>query len=517
MFRLNHSCLALLPLALACGTDVGGSPSLPGAGTGGSTAGAGGSDAGAAGRTGGQPEGGTSGASGSAGEGPAGDGGNAGIAGDGGTGGDTGGSAGAAGTAGTTGGTAGSAGVGGGTAGAPTELVVEEWGSPETELVHDIVVGDAGAVIVVGNTYGDMPQAGTGSSDSDIFVSRRNRGGVGNWTQQLDGGSNASATGAVGGSDGKIYVTGYASALSPGDSIIHGPFLSRWNWDGELEKTWRWGSDRADEAWGIARDGSILYAVGYTHGELGPSGKHGGRDGFLTKLDEQTGSPIWSRQWGDDSGQSDDLWTRAWAVAVDGAGGIYVVGETEAELEAGEFAGSRDAFLVKYNADGVLQWLRQWGSGGNDGAMSVAVDVSGDVWVVGYAYGPLGRIGAGSAMIAKFSPDGDELWIEQWGATWANDVLLTPDGRALVSGQAGDVDGEIEAGKGDIFLSFWTETAESRTRTTRLLGTDLGDYPQAIELDGAGTILVAGETRGAFPGFSMKGQSDAFLLRVPPN
>ena len=505
MFRLNYSCLALLPLAFACGTDVGGSPSLPEGGAGGSAAGAGGSDAGTAGETGGQPEGGTSGASGSAGEG-----GTAGVAGDGGSGGDTGGFAGAGGTAGTTGGNAGT----GGAAGAPTELVVEQWGTSEVDVVNALVAGGAGSVIAVGKTRGAM--VGPGSDTADIFVARRNPDGVNNWTRQIDGGYDDAATAAVLGADGKIYVTGHASALNAGDPIVKNPFLSRWNWNGDLEQTWRWGSDAADEAWGLAQGDGFFYVAGSTIGDIGPSGRHGGRDGFVTKLNA-SGSPIWSRQWGEGSGKTDDPWTMAWDVAVDADGSVYVTGETHAELEPDRHAGDRDAFLVKYDADGTLEWIRQWGSPRPDGGTSVAVDSAGDIWVAGYAFGPLGRDGAGSAMLGKFSPDGGELWIEQWGATWADDIFFMPDGRTLVSGQAGDVDDATEKGNGDAFLSYWTEEdTTERSRTTHLFGTAGTEIPNALDVDDAGTIYVAGQTTGSFPGFTMQGQSDAFLLRIPP-
>ena len=120
-------------------------------------------------------------------------------------------------------------------------------------------------------------------------------------------------------------------------------------------------------------------------------------------------------------------------------------------------------------------------------------------------------------MLGKFSPDGGELWIEQWGATWADDISFMPDGRTLVSGQAGDVDDATEKGNGDAFLSYWTEEdTTERSRTTHLFGTAGTEIPNALDVDDAGTIYVAGQTTGSFPGFTMQGQSDAFLLRIPP-
>lgn len=68
-----------------------------------------------------------------------------------------------------------------------------------------------------------------------------------------------------------------------------------------------------------------------------------------------------------------------------------------------------DAFVRAYAADGGRRWTRQFGSRGNDSAFGVAVDLEGNLYVVGYA---LGRLpgeryrGNGDAFIRKISHPG---------------------------------------------------------------------------------------------------------------
>jgi hypothetical protein len=79
-------------------------------------------------------------------------------------------------------------------------------------------------------------------------------------------------------------------------------------------------------------------------------------------------------------------------VAVDSSGNIYVVGNlgsASATFGSETFtnADGGDAYIVKLNPAGVLQWAKQLKSDGVDIAHSVAVDSAGDVYVSGAFHG----------------------------------------------------------------------------------------------------------------------------------
>jgi len=94
----------------------------------------------------------------------------------------------------------------------------------------------------------------------------------------------------------------------------------------------------------------------------------------------------------------------ATGVAVDGAGGVHVVGLTDGALPGRTRAGKGDAFLVRYGPGGRRLQLRQFGSAAWDSAYGVAVDAAGDAYVVGDTGGALpGQSNAGGPTLSSSS------------------------------------------------------------------------------------------------------------------
>jgi hypothetical protein len=137
------------------------------------------------------------------------------------------------------------------------------------------------------------------------------------------------------------------------------------------ESTFR-SSGGGDQCTSAAVDPSGVYVAGFL-GNVGTfpgqTGSGGGPDSFVRKYDT-SGNELWTRQFG--TGNT----VEAFGVAA-GGGGVYVVGQG-----AGAFPGQmRDltaqAFVIKYDSKGSLQWIREFGSRANDYAHGVAADATG--------------------------------------------------------------------------------------------------------------------------------------------
>jgi hypothetical protein len=97
--------------------------------------------------------------------------------------------------------------------------------------------------------------------------------------------------------------------------------------------------------------------------------------------------------------------------------------------------GLRDAFVSKWDSQGNHVWTKTFGGTGEEIGYSVRVMPSGDVVVAGQFYSSftfpsspptlVTTVGGADHFIAKFSADGDYLWIKTIGST-ANDYYSTP-------------------------------------------------------------------------------------------
>ena len=139
-------------------------------------------------------------------------------------------------------------------------------------------------------------------------------------------------------------------------------------------------------------------------------------DLFVVKFDSK-GKKQWTKQLG--TKRND----RATGVATDSSGNIYVTGYTYWKLDGNTYAGSNDAFVVKYNSSGTKQWTKQFGTPSSDLADGVAVDSSGNVYVVGYTYGELDgntNTGASDIFVVKYNSSGTKQWTKQLGSSSQN-------------------------------------------------------------------------------------------------
>ncbi len=90
-------------------------------------------------------------------------------------------------------------------------------------------------------------------------------------------------------------------------------------------------------------------------------------------------------------------------------------------------AGSIDAFLVKFNANGVRQWATFYGGVGNERGYSTATDGTGNVYLTGYTVSTTDIATPGShdtsfggmvdAFLVKFNASGVRQWGTYYGGT----------------------------------------------------------------------------------------------------
>lgn len=135
-------------------------------------------------------------------------------------------------------------------------------------------------------------------------------------------------------------------------------------------------------------------------------------------------------------------------VATDAAGNVVAIGTYQNAPNFGSgslpYAGGKDGFVAKYNAQGALIWNRGFGSAGDEDAQGLATDGSGNIYVSGsftrnVDFGgviltatpsPFGNF-IPDIFVVKYGPSGTLLWIKQFGGNGSD------FGHALRVGGAG--------------------------------------------------------------------------------
>jgi len=212
--------------------------------------------------------------------------------------------------------------------------------------------------------------------------------------------------------------------------------------------------------------------------------------------------------------------TQANAVAIDGAGNIYVTGISQAELDGQPVVNSDDVFVTKYDSNGNRLWTRVFGSLSADRGNAIAIDAGGNLYIAGSTFGNLDGAHAGGnfdAFVAKF--DAGELGgptvaptIYQFGSA-QSDVgvgVAVDAGGIYVSGvTVGSMSG-ANAGGEDVFVTKLD--ASGTVVWTKQIGTAHEEASAGIAVVG-GNVYAAGYTGGNLTPDPTDNLKDLFVVK----
>ena len=188
----------------------------------------------------------------------------------------------------------------------------------------------------------------------------------------------------------------------------------------------------------------------------------------------------------------------AFDVAAGPGGSVYVTGVTRSFGAGGE-----DAFLLKFAANGSLEWQRTYGTApddlnsGSELGRGVAVAADGAVYVTG-------NYRDGNLFLAKFSAAGSLQWQQTWGDA---ENVYSPSGVQIGAGGV-YVAGFTGSGQGDAFLVKF-DPASGAAVWQRTWGGDLFDGASDLAIGADGGIYIAGSTQLT--------ANDAFLVKFTSN
>ena len=410
-----------------------------------------------------------------------------------------------------------------------TRLWSQHIGLPEIdERLNAIATDRRGNVYVAGNTPAAL--TGTSAGGLDIIVLKYDPSGDVVWTKQFGTAAHDVATAAMTDACGNVYVAGATRGDFEADAFTgeySDVFVVKLDANGERVWARQLHGMWSETAWGLAvGPNGEIYVTGttesYLNGELG--GASGG-DPFIAKY-SGAGEQLWVRQLR--SVVSDT----SRGIGVDPRGNVYITGFlSRGSLDGVTSDDSDDAFIMKFDAAGQRQWIRQFGSmrvegapgssGSLDDAYSIAVDADGNAYVVGVTMGHFdGHVyagGVGDQFVVKYDTEGVKQWSKQLGSTLQDEafaVATDANGNVYVTGTAqATFEGIVDQGFTDVTVVKYDGAGNQQW--VRLAGTPTFEEPHGIATDGCGNVYITGITHGAFDDHvnPSPGWLDGFVVR----
>jgi hypothetical protein len=211
---------------------------------------------------------------------------------------------------------------------------------------------------------------------------------------------------------------------------------------------------------------------------------------FETIKYSPAGLPLWTNRYNGPVGGQDN----AVAVAVDRSGNVFVTGISDANVHAIGVPPNSDYATVKYSSAGQLLWVNRFNGPAdkNDKPIALATDADGNVFVTGYT-----SLSSNSryATIA-YSGSGVPLWTNYYqgpgsGPHRATAIAVDQSGSVYVTGQSYAFGASSDYGTikySGAGTALWTNSYNGPASSA--------DVPFAMALDRNGNVFVTGYSSG---------------------
>jgi hypothetical protein len=231
-----------------------------------------------------------------------------------------------------------------------------------------------------------------------------------------------------------------------------------------------------DEAFSVAVDGAgNVYVTGQS--------LSGTNYDYATIKYNSSGQQQWAARYNGPQNSVDN----GAVVRVDAAGNVYVTGGSTGS------GGGLDYATIKYNSAGQQQWAARYNGTGNsnDVASDLAVDVAGNVYVTG------GSSGSGSSndyATIKYNSSGQEQWAARYNGTGndndvASSLALSAAGNVYVTGSS------IGSGSSSDYATLMYNNSGAAQWTMRYNGpNNTTDDATSVAVDGSGNAFVTGSS-----------------------
>jgi hypothetical protein len=359
-----------------------------------------------------------------------------------------------------------------------------------TETGSDIAIDNSNNIYVTGNfkshaVFDDKELISSGNDD--IFIAKYDENGSLMWLNQIGGHLHDLCKSITIDNNGHLLLAGkIQDKVSFGNHEIkvhnNAIFVGKYKSSGELlwVETFNNSSFNTTSSIYSGIDNNI-YITGYFYDSVNFDKKYvsqGLYDSYILML-SANGDVMWSCQL---SGKNS---IKSTSIATDKEGNIYAGGFFEGVLECKdkrvEAVDENDIFLMKFNKNRKLLWLKSAGGAGDDECHTMAIDedkiyIAGDFW--GNAFfdnDTIQAVDASDIFIACYSKAGNLLWVEAKGNKAQEDIydmVFDHNNKLCITGYFRDqlvLNNDILESKGrqDIFVAKLNATYSDEDNSTK--------------------------------------------------
>lgn len=395
------------------------------------------------------------------------------------------------------------------------------FGGALDDVGNAVIATADGGVLMACTSYSYDGDFDSNQGDLDAWLVKLDNENALQWKRRFGGSGTDNASTLLQLEDG-----GYLFATSTDSPDLDPPCLHGWadvrlmrlNANGDTDWTACLGGSHVESIRRIYPDtdgGNLL--VGETYSSDGDvSGQHGVVDGWLVKLDAN-GALLWQRCIG---GTSIDF---LWGTSPRSDGGWIVVGSSDSN--DGDLPGNQggyDLMLAAVNAEGGLEWVRNYGGSAFDFGTYVHVDPDGSIVVIGNSSSNDGDCNGnhGASDLWMLRTDGLGNLLEQHMIGGSQNessgrTIMNEDGSFTVAGGSNSNDGDVPENQGQSDAWLVRLSPNGSVLWSSTFGGPAADYfTDLCALPGSAYFCI-GNTRSDFGDVSNNhGQIDAWALRT---
>lgn len=327
------------------------------------------------------------------------------------------------------------------------------YGGSNMEYGFDLKQTVDGGYIIVGSTRSNDGQITINAGQDDFWIVKINAVGNLEWQKTFGGSNNERAATVTLAADGGYFIGGYTESNNGHVTNNHGyadGWLVKLNASGLLQWRKTYGGPGGDGIFSTTAtaDGGLI-CVGFNTSNGGDvSGNHGGFDAWILKLNG-TGTIEWQKSMG---GSGNEQFN---SVQQTPDGGYIMAGKTtSANGDVTLNNGLEDYWIVRLNPQGLVTWQKTYGGAGNDEAWSISRTVEGGYIVVGSSASTtniLGGVGTTDAWALKMDVNGNLQWQKAMGGSEGDQGLSikqTADNGYIMAGSSRSSDGNVSFNQG---------------------------------------------------------------------